>query len=142
MGNLFGYLPDCLDNEFIRQGHNRYGKDPDVAKAREGVKSARAAVGAAKKAAFEKEHPVIAAKRGTRGSVREAVKSTREAGGDVRAARAEAAQKRRDVIGAAQRSPESAGMERFERAQGRRSRKAGKLEARAKRLRGGMVVSE
>lgn len=64
----FGYLPKALQNDFIRDGHNRYGEEKAAvkdakSKLQAARKTGRTAKKASDKASFEKEHPVIAARR-------------------------------------------------------------------------------
>ena len=71
----YGYLPPALQNDFIREGHNRY-KEPttgvkDAKKAfvtakKSGSATAVVSARSAKKSAWAKEHPVLAAKAAAR----------------------------------------------------------------------------
>lgn len=140
----------------IREARHSGG---DVAAAKEAGRAAvgaakdtrhdtRAAAGASKRAAFNAEHPVIAAKRETHGDVRSAkqlargaVLTARGSGGDVKAAKAAgresvtaAVVKRSNTVHAAMADPNSARSERHDRHEAVFQRHQARLQGRANRL--------
>jgi hypothetical protein len=123
----YGYLPPSLQNDFIKDGHNRYDEDKAAVKAAKEKlvtdrKAGRSEKKAAAKVAYEKEHPVSIA--------RKAIRTERAAKGPSTISQADA----KSRIAAAKADPNSASSERKAAKDAREEKRATKLRSRADKL--------